>query len=222
MTSRWLPGRWRRLRSTSPSGAPRRCGRRRRTGTQTGQGRRGPQRGAGDPRAGRDGQCDRSGRGPGVVRSGPVDPRKHGSHRAAAFPGRHPAAEQHRQSRPGEPVGAPGGTVGARPRKVRAVEIPDGSTVAVPLSGPSDTYSAIVTRLSGPGQVHVGHVQLADGRSLTGTRCIPAGVDPGRSGATGVRQLSQCAGCRPARYLRLVVWLDVAASRRAPVRRWRP
>lgn len=70
----------------------------------------------------------------------------------------------------------PAAQSGARPRKVRAVEIPDGSTVAVPLSGPSDTYSAIVTRLSGPGQVHVGHVQLADGRSLTGYALHPLQV----------------------------------------------
>ncbi|MFN8125771.1 MAG: DUF5719 family protein [Candidatus Nanopelagicales bacterium] len=70
----------------------------------------------------------------------------------------------------------PAGQSGAEVRPARTVEVPGGSTVAVPLSGPTDTYTAIVTRTSGSGELHAGHVQLADGRSMTGYALAPLQV----------------------------------------------
>lgn len=58
----------------------------------------------------------------------------------------------------------------ANRRPLKQVEVPANKTVAVPVTAPegAKTYSVIVTRSSGPGQVHVSHVQSEDGRSITG------------------------------------------------------
>lgn len=66
---------------------------------------------------------------------------------------------------------------GTTPRKGRSVEVPEGATVPVPVAAPAGpVYTAVVTRTSGGGQVHVGHVQLANGRSLTGYALVPLPV----------------------------------------------
>ena len=66
---------------------------------------------------------------------------------------------------------------GAEPRRARTVEVTADATVAVPLAPPgAGPYSAIITRTSGPGDIHVGHVQLDDGRSLTGYAATPLQV----------------------------------------------
>ncbi len=71
----------------------------------------------------------------------------------------------------------PAGRTGATPRKSRKVEVPEGATVPVPVVAPAGAaYTAVVTRRDGSGQLHVGHVQLANGRSLTGYALVPLPV----------------------------------------------
>ncbi len=72
----------------------------------------------------------------------------------------------------------PGVQSGAQPVPRRTVAVAEGSTVAVPVRAPRGvaTYSVIVRRVSGPGQLHAGHVQLDDGRSLTGYAVDPLQV----------------------------------------------
>ncbi len=67
---------------------------------------------------------------------------------------------------------------GATPGRPKTVEIAGNTTVAVPLTAPrgADRYTTIVTRTAGPGEVHVGHVQLDDGRSVTGYAVSPLQV----------------------------------------------
>lgn len=65
---------------------------------------------------------------------------------------------------------------GARPQRGRPVRVAADTTVAVPVRAPAATYSAIVARTAGTGIVHVGHVQLDDGRSLTGYALAPLRV----------------------------------------------
>lgn len=63
------------------------------------------------------------------------------------------------------------------PRKGTPVEVPEGHTVPVPVRPPAGPgYTVVVTRRDGAGALHVGHVQLADGRSLTGYAMTPLPV----------------------------------------------
>lgn len=72
----------------------------------------------------------------------------------------------------------PGVQSGADLTPGRKVTVADGTTVAVPVRAPrgADTYSAVVQRTAGPGRLHVGHVQLDNGRSLTGYPAAPLQV----------------------------------------------
>lgn len=60
----------------------------------------------------------------------------------------------------------------------RKVRVPANTTVAVELDAPKGaaSYTAVVTRASGPGQVHVSHVQSDEGRTLTGYALGPIPV----------------------------------------------
>jgi hypothetical protein len=63
------------------------------------------------------------------------------------------------------------------PRKGATVAVPEGATVPLPVRAPAGAaYSLVVSRQDGAGELHVGHVQLANGRSLTGYALTPLPV----------------------------------------------
>lgn len=71
----------------------------------------------------------------------------------------------------------PAAQSGTKPKAARTIEVTDDTTVAVPIRPPGPgTYTAVITRTAGPGEVHVGHVQLDDGQSLTGYAASPLRV----------------------------------------------